>query len=161
MKKLGILLSAVALFMLSGCATIFNGTEEDLTIRSNPMKAKVVVVNAKNNMPFWEGKTPATVTVPKKNEYMVQVSMPGYKPAEVYVSQSLELNWTLASFFCTGLVGIVVDFVTGGMWNLSPTEINITLKTAMVDGKSQVFALFVGKDDQGQLRYMSVPMVKN
>lgn len=143
MKRfVGIAMSLVAGIMLTGCATIFGKSgPQSISIDSDPAQAKVVIVNTKQNQKVYEGVTPATVKLEKKEGYFsgrryeVTISKPGYEDSVVFISPKLG-GWYLAgNFVFGGLIGwLIVDPATGAMWNLSPDSINETLGSKQTTG---------------------------
>lgn len=147
-------------FFTIGCATIMKGTEQDISIQSNPSNAKVVVKTT-GGVEVWNGVTPATVKLSKKKEYVVTVQLSGYKDATVQITQSFEA-WAIGNLICGGVVGIVVDAVDGAIWKLEPDQIMVTLSTALLEnGEPQLYAVFYTMDNEGQLRSMAIPLIKD
>lgn len=151
------LLSAVVFY---GCATIFEGTNQDVSINSTPEKANFVVKTL-GGFEVAGGTTPGVVKLAKKNQYSVTVKLPGYNDATVAITQSLQ-GWFWGNLICGGVVGMVIDAVDGAMWDLEPNQIMVSLVTASVDNQpNRVYAVFRAYDDQGQLRTLVVPMIRN
>ena len=149
----------LCVFILSGCATIFKGSDHQLRINSTPAAAKVVV-KATNNIVFFEGTTPASTKVPKKNEYIVTISLSGYKDATVNVLKDGIEGWFWGNLLCGGVVGIVVDLVTGAINKLSPDEISVSLVTAynQKTQNQELYAALQAYDQEGNLRHLLVPL---
>jgi hypothetical protein len=107
------------LLSLSGCGTIFNGSRQNIAISSVPEGASVFI----NSQPF--GETPLTVSLKRSDSYVVLLEMPGYEPYEVIFSRSKSpLFWLSAPT----LIGIAVDLLSGGMYRLSPDEVQAQLE---------------------------------
>lgn len=146
--------------IMSSCATIIKGTSQDISISSNP-SAATVLVKTTGGIEVFNGKTPASVKLPKKKEYVATISLEGYREINVQITQKFEA-WALGNLVCGGVIGIVVDAVNGAMWKLDPDQIMVTLVTASIDGNNvQTYAVFRAIDDLGQLRTLSVPLVKD
>lgn len=76
MKKLisyGILFSM--LLLLSGCATIFKGTSEEIRFGSEPQRAEVWVNGAKM------GETPISFKLESRKTYQIEFRKEGFKTA--------------------------------------------------------------------------------
>jgi hypothetical protein len=119
----------------AGCATVFNGTTTDIKIVSEPAQASFTITSAGGNgvtstkgVEEVTGTTPAKVNLSNRSEYQLTVKLEGYEEAKVRIRQSVN-NWLICSALC-GLVPAGVDVLTGGMWNLEPGEIAVTLKRA-------------------------------
>lgn len=153
-----IAIGLVIAIALSGCATIFKGTNQDIRITSTPANA-TVVIKTSGGVEVFNGTTPATAKLPKKKEYIVTVKMDGYKETNVMVNQGFEA-WTIGNLLCGGVIGLVIDAVDGAMWKLEPDQIMVTLATASLEnGQTRLYAVFYGMDADGQLRSTAVPMV--
>lgn len=144
---------------LSGCATIIKGTNQDISIQSNPSKASVTIKTS-GGIEVFSGTTPASAKLSKKKEYVVTVKMDGYKESTVMVNQSFEA-WTIGNILCGGVIGLIIDAVDGAMWKLEPDQIMVTMATASLEnGETRLYAVYYAMDSEGQLRSMSVPMIK-
>jgi hypothetical protein len=156
-----------------GCATIFTGTSQDVTIASEPTKASVKVVSAAG-LEVYTGSTPATVVLPKKKEYVVTLTLDGYEQVKVPISQSFQ-TMVIGNIICGGIPGGVIDLLTGAFWVLEPEAISVTLKrpgaawngqggsSDMLDveagaGAGRVVAVFRAMDKDGQVRELSIPL---
>lgn len=175
--------------LLGGCATLFHGTKSEITVDSRPQQASFSFTTAGNgslsNAPglvLGSGVTPATVTLPNKNDYVLSLKLAGYQETRVLIDRSLN-GWFICSAIC-GLIPGGVDALTGAMWNLEPEQITVTLAPAgapaaplaappadgtsasndditNIDGVELVaHAVVFRKGSDGQLRYLSVPLVR-
>ena len=161
-KKMLLSLVVVGLFafIIVGCATIIKGTSQDISIQSNPSGAKVTVKTT-GGVEVWSGVTPASAKLSKKKEYVVTVQLNGYKDATVQVTQSFEA-WTIGNLFCGSVIGLIVDAVGGAMWKLEPDQIMVTMATASLEnGETRLYAVFYALDNEGQLRSMAIPMIRD
>ena len=157
MKQVVGFLSVLFVLFLVGCATILTGTKQDISINSSPVNATVTVKTA-GGVPVFSGTTPATCKLPRKDEYIVYVSMEGYKDQQIRIGHGIN-EWVIGNLVCGGIPGLVVDAVTGAMWKLDPQTIHIELVIAYNDGKSQRYAILGVLDDEGRLRTLAVPMI--
>ncbi len=164
-KKIGTIWFAVCVITLvmiiAGCATIFKGSSQEIKINSTPASAKVVIKTTEG-MVFWEGSTPANVLVAKKYEYMVTISLAGYKETTVNIMHQGIEGWFWGNLLCGGVIGIVVDLVDGAIHKMGPQDINVTLATAhLQNGSEVIYAVFFALDSHGDLRSMAVPLQKD
>lgn len=112
-----ILSTGFFIVVLSGCGTIKHGTSQDLMIQSNPPGA-MVMVNGKEY-----GETPVSVSLSRKTRHTtVTVSMPGYESFQTSLDRKLS-GWSILG----GPIGLLVDDATGGMYKLSPDQLNVQL----------------------------------
>ena len=106
---------------LSSCATIFSGTTDDISFRSDPPGATILIDGLE------QGETPATITVkrPGFGETQVTLELDGYED-KVFTLQS-EFNAVSILNFA-GLVGWAVDIATGAVQKYRPLGYNMDLK---------------------------------
>jgi hypothetical protein len=163
MKRNNILVwvtAIVFLFGLIGCATIFKGSTQDVGLNSNPQKA-AVKVKSMAGVEIFSGTTPTAVKLPKKNEYIVTIDMQGYKTSTVQITQTLE-GWFWGNLICGGVIGMVIDYASGAMWDLQPEQISVSLVTASLDGTdTRTYAVFMAVDQDGNLRSLAVPLIRD
>ncbi len=126
------LLLAIALLTFSGCASIVSKTSYRMPISSNPVGAKVTVMDMK-------GRTVHTAATPtiarlrsgagffKKAGYLVKFELDGFETRTVPVHFDLNA-WYFGNVVFGGFVGLlVVDPLTGAMWKLETHSITETL----------------------------------
>lgn len=180
------LLAALFLPILPGCATIFHGTSSEIAIQSEPGNAKFRVVStgggvtSTKGVEYASGLTPAKVTLSQKSEYVVYIKAPGYEEAKIPVQQTLN-GW----FICSGLCGLVpggIDALTGGMWNLEPEQISVSLvplqgaapmpdfgapapaapaapTSVFREQGTTLYAVLRARGADGQIRYTAIPLL--
>lgn len=142
------------------CATIVNGTKQDVSISSDPPKASIKVMGP-GGQEAYTGVTPATVKLRRKNEYDVFITLEGYKEEKVHINKEFNA-WFLGNLICGGIIGIIIDATNGAMNKLEPGVINVSLATAYNDdGTREFYAYFRAVDSEGQLRTLLVPLVKS
>ena len=121
MKKF-LLISVVAILLLTSCATVMTEGESTITVQSNVENATVKVDG------FSRGKTPATFILSNDKSYMVEVEKEGYVPQYFQIKRSVKLGWQVVDLLVTGFIGNVIDLVSPNGYELSPTEIYVELK---------------------------------
>lgn len=115
MKKIYLtaLLSAT---LLASCGSIIHGSRQDVSISSNPSSAVVII----NNQEM--GKTPLTTTLSRKDHHSVRVELDGFLPYETKFTRKVD-GWIAGNIIFGGLIGLAVDAITGGMYKLTPDQI--------------------------------------
>lgn len=152
-------LITVSFLLLAGCAFIISKDSQDISVNSDPVGAKVTVATTGGVVVF-EGTTPASVKLKRKNKYTVTVNMEGYLEKTIQIDQSIN-PMVIGNLLCGGIPGLVVDGITGAMWNLEPEQIVITLQTASINDKpSQLFALISWLNENNQTVSIPVELVK-
>jgi hypothetical protein len=156
---IGLIITSTVLIV--GCATIFKGSDATINITSTPTAAKVAI-SSTGGMRMFDGVTPAVVKLPKKNEYIVTISLSGYKDATVNILKDGIEGWFWGNLLCGGVIGIVVDLVTGAMNKLEPEQISVSLALAHnMKGEQVIYAVLYALDNEGQLRSLAVPLERN
>jgi len=117
-NKVVVLLLAV---MTAGCASIIHGTTQKVGVSSVPTGAAVTV----DNKPM--GHTPVFADLKRKEEHIVTIEMPGYQQTQLTVTRSVS-GWVWGNIVFGGLIGLAVDVISGGLYNLSPEQLNTELR---------------------------------
>lgn len=109
------------LVSLNSCATIINGTSQQINITSTPIEAKVTIDGVEI------GKTPYIADLKRKDNHIVKIELEGYK-TEVITLNGKTSGWFFGNCLFGGVIGMAVDAITGGMYILQPEEIKQNLK---------------------------------
>jgi hypothetical protein len=109
MKKAVSLLATITL--LSGCATMFNGASQQVSIRSNQSDVDLYVNEA------YIGRGNGITTFKKKEEYVITARKEGCNPVSVPASKSFDATTLLGVFIDFGIISILaVDGAGTGAW---------------------------------------------
>lgn len=108
---------AMAGWMATGCATVINGTHQDLTVTSQP-EALCVAINGEPH-----GATPVVASLPRGKNYVVQVQKDQYHPYEItVVPVTSGMIW--GNLIFGGLIGMAVDSGSNGAYEHSPSRVH-------------------------------------
>ena len=140
MKTIKTILLTGLIFGLSSCATIILGSKQSVGISSTPSSAKIFINNEE------VGMTPKTVDI-KKNEaksFKVRIELDGYEPYETVLTRKTS-GWIAGNILLGGLIGLAVDFGTGGAYVLTPEQIEAQLgnSTSMIQKSDDSIQFFV------------------
>jgi len=113
------LIGMVAL-LTAGCATVIHGTRQGVGISSTPTGASVSIDNVQS------GTTPVFAKLRRKENHVVQISLPGYQRTDLTLTSSVS-GWVWGNIAIGGLIGLAVDAISGGMYKLSPEQLSATL----------------------------------
>lgn len=110
-----------ATLALTGCASMFNDSRQNITIKTVPEGAEILI----------DGRTmvaPTTVSLKGKSEYFVTASKKGYRNAGGKIEGDVRWGSSIVgNVLSWGIVGMAVDFFgTGAGWKMQP-EVTITL----------------------------------
>lgn len=130
--------------LLSGCGTIVNGRKQNVGISSNPSGAvsefnyrKSVVVgrNKHSGGPIYgmvdfstSCVTPCSLNLDRNvDPYLLTIKKEGYEPASATLyHRKSGLLW--GNILFGGIIGLVIDFNSGGAYKLKPESIMVDLK---------------------------------
>ena len=132
MKKL---LNILLMASLCSCASVMNGTKDELTVNTDPPGANVEIWAGGGSEVIRSGVSPYTTTLPKKNDgyfqkkgYYIVANKEGYDTGAYLLSYNIS-GWYFGNLIFGGPIGLlVVDPLVGGMWKLDTNEVNIKLK---------------------------------
>lgn len=127
----------VAATTLWACATIIHGSSEEVGISSQPTGAKVTVDGAP------AGNTPVVSHLRRKDTHTISITMDGYQPFSIATTRGVS-GWIWGNIVFGGLIGLAVDAISGGLYNVKPDQVQAQLsKTAshavLQDGTIYVF----------------------
>jgi hypothetical protein len=105
----------------SGCATIMAGGPDHVPVATNPPGATVFV----DNMPV--GTTPMVVTLNREHSNgVIRIELAGFAPVTVVRAKNIN-GWFWVNFCFGGVIGIIVDLVTGDIKAFDDTPITLGL----------------------------------
>jgi hypothetical protein len=114
---------------LSGCATIVHSGPRAIPITSSPPGAKVSIYDRSNTL-VQTNTTPFVAQLPvkygyfKAQNYRLEFELPGHAPAVVNLESSVS-GWYFGNLAFGGVIGmLIVDPLTGAMFNLTPDKID-------------------------------------
>jgi hypothetical protein len=144
-------LLATLTVLLSACATLVGGgTSQGVSITSDPDGASFVVKSF-SGMQMAAGKTPQTVTLPRKNEYQIEFSVPGYRTQSIPLTKGVN-GWVFGNFVFGWIPGLIIDFVTGSANKLEPAMVQVALQRGVAGANAdQLFGVVRQLDAKGKV----------
>jgi len=143
-------ISAVVLlvcFTLWGCATIMHGTTQEIGVQSRPTGATVTI----DNKDF--GTTPVIASLSRKDNHIVSVTLEGYEPFDATITRSTS-GWVWGNIVFGGLIGLAVDAISGGLYKLSPEQVEAELASkgmgTSMQGSDIIIAVVLKPDPSWQ-----------
>jgi PEGA domain len=115
-------LSVIALALVASCGSIIHGRNQEIGIASTPVGARVTIDNQTT------ANTPFVAKLSRKNLHSVKVEADGYAPADLTLTRKVS-GWAWGNIVFGGLIGLAVDAGTGGLYKLTPEQLNTTLAT--------------------------------
>jgi predicted small secreted protein len=116
--------AAVALLLaaipLAGCATVLNGTSQDVAFNSMPDGAVVELSTGQNCV------TPCAFSMKRGDDAEVRINKPGFQPVSIYIQSRLGGS-TFGNIILGGGIGAVVDGSNGASNRLHPNPVYVRL----------------------------------
>jgi len=109
---------ASTLLLLTGCATVFKGTDQVLTITSDPDGAAVRI----DGKPV--GVTPLSTKVKKNSADSIMVEKDGFRTETMPLDKKFDGVTLLSIFWDLG----TTDFVTGAAYEYQPSTYHFKMK---------------------------------
>lgn len=162
---------ALVLILLSSCASIMHGPNQQINFTSSPTGA-TITIDGENY-----GQTPRVVSLQRKARkkedpegklsYHVKFHLDGYETYEMLIHRKVN-GWVVGNIFTGILVGLVIDAANGSMYQLTPeqTEAQLSKSTASIQKKGDdvYFAVVLEADPSwkkiGQLEKVELEKVK-
>jgi len=106
--------------LITSCATIVNGSRQAIGFSTNPTNAEIWVDNR------FVGRSPLIVEMKRCDNHFVRIQLDGYMPYELTLTKELS-GWVAGNFFFGGFVGVAVDAITGGLYKLTPEQVQAVM----------------------------------
>lgn len=116
------LLTILSLTSFTSCATVMHGTRQSIGIASNPSNANIWVDRN------YVGNTPLIVEMTRKDNHIVTIQLEGYQVYEAAFSRQLS-GWVFGNIVFGGLIGLAVDAISGGIYQLTPDQVQAELRS--------------------------------
>lgn len=116
--------------LMSSCATIVSGSKQKVKFSSNPSSATIFIDEVE------VGKTPFEIKLARKMEHSVLIKLEGYQTYKTNLTKKFNA-WYIGNILVGGLIGIIIDPITGAIYNLTPNEINAEMNKGTVVNSSK------------------------
>ena len=138
LKQICLMATLAACTAISGCATIVHKGPRAIPIDSSPSGAKVSIYDRTNRL-VMTNTTPFVAQLPvkfgyfKSPNYRLDFELPGHTPVSTRIDSSVS-GWYFGNLLFGGIIGmLIVDPLTGAMYNLTPEKIEQPLTPAQTD----------------------------
>lgn len=148
------------LFATTGCATLIGGgAAQPVAVRSTPTSA-TFTISSSSGIQMAQGQTPETVRLPRKNEYQIEFTAPGFQTQKVALTRGTN-GWIWGNLVVGWILGFAVDFATGSAYKIEPALVEITLvESRNAVGALETNAVIRMLDDKGRVvSSLEVPMI--
>ena len=150
------IVAALGLVLMSGCATIVGGgPSQAVSFESTPASASYTVRSAVG-LQMAAGSTPETVSLPRDNEYQIEITLDGYEPRSTVLTRGIN-GWIWGNLFVGWIVGFGIDFITGSAYKLEPSFVQVALQEV---GNEMFAVIRLLDEDQKLLEERKLLMVR-
>ena len=104
----------------TGCASLMNGTRQDVAVGSSPSNAECRISDQQTI------KTPAVVSLARTRRHIITCRLAGYQPASATLGLRAS-NWLWGDIVCGGPIGLLIDAATGGANVIDPAQVQVAL----------------------------------
>ncbi|HEY1613810.1 MAG TPA: hypothetical protein VGF97_08990 [Rhizomicrobium sp.] len=113
MKSQSICAASALAIMLSGCATVIQGSSQSIAVTTPPTTGAYCTLTSKEGN--WTVLSPGVATVEKSKEDIVaHCSKAGWQDASATIPSDFQ-GWTIGNVLLGGLIGVGVDAATGAI----------------------------------------------
>ena len=140
-------ISSSLLLTTTSCSSIFNGSQQDVQIKSSENGAQITI-NGNSR-----GQTPATIKLQRGKSHLIEIKKEGYETYRITTEKSLT-GWFWGNLLCGGLVGMVIDLASGNAYDIEPDVVfaQMSKTTAMLGNyNSDDFSSVFKKDKTGKI----------
>lgn len=123
MKTLNMLCFCVAVFLLTGCATMIHGPLQKFVVTADP-KIAAVYVDGRHY-----GKTPIVIHMTRRKSHLLELKLDGYQTYQLTLKRKFD-EWSFANIMTGGIPGLAIDLLTGSIYKLTPKDIYPTLQAS-------------------------------
>lgn len=113
MKNKAVVMALSAVMVLSGCATIIRGTEQEVAVNTNPVGANIQFSNGQSCV------SPCTIKTKRNQSLQISITKDGCH------QQTATMMPTLAGGGV--ILGGIVDYGTGAVYDLQPNPMTVSL----------------------------------
>jgi hypothetical protein len=141
----------LAILATSACATLVGGgSSQGVSIASEPSGASFIVKSS-SGMQMASGTTPQTISLPRKNEYAIEFTVPGYRSQSLPLTKGVN-GWVFGNLLIGWVPGLIIDFVTGSASKLEPSNVQVTLQRGVAGADSdKLFGVVRQLDASGKV----------
>ena len=107
--------------VISGCATIVNGTSQKIQLVSEPAGA-TVMVDDKNSY-----TTPVKLRLERRRDHELLFSKDGYEDQKIRLMHVIS-EAVAGNTLCWGPLGWIFDICAGTQYKLVPDRVNVVMK---------------------------------
>ena len=142
------IIAVAAVSLLTACGSIMHGGSQDIGISSSPTNAEVSIDG------LTKGHTPVIANLSRKDNHIVRLTLAGYAPAELTLTRGVS-GWVWGNLVFGGLIGLGVDAISGGLYKLTPEQLNGALakeSASIRTDEDGIYVVLVEKADPSWMK---------
>ena len=116
-----IVLAGLSTLVISSCATLMKGQNEDVALNASEDHARVTI-NGEDM-----GYAPVRLRLASNKTYHIEFAKPGFEKKVVTITNTIGAGYIIADVLL-GLVPIIIDAATGSWCQLDQTAVNAALE---------------------------------
>ncbi|MCE1188522.1 MAG: PEGA domain-containing protein [Ignavibacteria bacterium] len=120
MRKIFVAACCMFTMFLTSCATVLNTTTQDISVQTSPQTARITIDSKKF------GNTPQVINLDRKEDHTLKLEADGYEVYETQITRKVS-SWVWLNALNGFLPGLLIDYITGSMYNLVPEQPTINL----------------------------------
>ena len=117
-----LLFLSMAGLLFQSCTTLVNSPKQTIKFSSYPSEATVTI-----NDKFY-GVTPLKASLKRNGKHFIKIELEGYQSYKVVLLKRFD-NLFWGNILVGGLPGMIVDVVTGSMYQLTPNHVHAQFKS--------------------------------
>ncbi len=126
-----LLLCSVLMLSGSGCCTIMSGSTQKIPISSTPAGARITADTGTSIT------TPGSIVLERKTAHTLVAEYPGSKQQQQQLQPKLN-NWVWGNILIGGVIGLVIDIVSGSVNELQPKEVHFRFEEPPSKGSATI-----------------------
>ncbi|MCK9280511.1 MAG: PEGA domain-containing protein [Melioribacteraceae bacterium] len=120
-KKVFLVVITIFALAFNACSTFMNSTTQEINIKTEPANAKITIDGKKF------GTTPQVVNIERGSNHVVKLEADGFDAYEMQVTRKISF-WFWGNVLNGIIPGMLIDMVTGAMYNLLPEDVEVSLQ---------------------------------
>lgn len=132
MQRKYALIGAAFLLTLAGCATVFDGSRQNIAIKTQSAGSPIDAVRCVLRNDYGESRmtTPGTASVhPDYSDLKIQCNKPGFEPKQEIVKAEINAK-IIGNVLIGGVIGLGLDFIGGSAYQY-PLSILVDMGTTL------------------------------
>ena len=73
-------------------------------------------------------------TTPREDHHFIRIELEGYQPYEIVLTHKIS-GWVLGNLIVGGPIGLAVDAISGGLYELTPDQVQGDLRKSIATSK--------------------------